>query len=263
MLSVQSRNMPKQTLVAYPVVHDVPALNGFLARVFGAVEKLRAIGGAGGYHTEVQIGDTLVMVGGGGPEVGWKGEARPMAFHIYVPDTDATYRVALEAGAESLQAPKDQDWGERTANVKDPAGNFWYIATFQGESYFSEGAPTVQPFLQPLHGASVVEFLTKAFGAEELGRAEAPDGTILHTTLKIGTSAMELFDANGIYQPVPGMFYLYVADVDAAYRRAVEAGAEGLGAPADQAYGDRTASVKDVAGNLWYVAAPIGGGQSG
>ncbi|SPE41297.1 conserved hypothetical protein [Candidatus Sulfopaludibacter sp. SbA3] len=205
----------------------------------------------------MQIGDTMLMIGGGGPDVAWQGDARPMAFHIYVPDVDAAYQRARHAGAESLQAPADQEWGERTANVKDPAGNFWYIATFQGENYFSEGAPTVQPFLQPLRAEPVIDFLKTAFGAQELGRAVSADGVILHTTLKIGSSAMELIDAIGIYQPMPGMFYLAVENADAAYGRAIDAGAESVSPPADQSYGDRTGAVKDVAGNTWYVASRI------
>ena len=225
--------METQTVTAYPVVQDVPALIAFLGKVFGAMETLRMAGLAGGYHAEVQIGGTLLMIGGGGREVGWKG------------------------GAESLQVPTDQEWGERTANVRDPWGNCWYITTFQGENYFSEGAPTVQPFLQPLRAEPVIAFLTNAFGAIETGRATTPEGVILHTTLKIGNSAMELIDAAGIYQPMPGMFYLYVADADAVYSRAVECGAEAISAPADRPYGDRNGAVKDVAGNLWYIASHI------
>src|ERR1039457_6370191 len=168
--------METQTVTAYPVVHDVPALNAFLGRVFGATEKLRAIGSAGGYPTEGEIGDSVLMIGGSGPNVAWKGEARPMAFHIYVPDTDATYQRALDGGGASLQAPADQEWGERTAHVKDPWGNCWYIATFQGANYFSDGAPIVQPFLQPRHAEPVVAFLTGALGAIEAGRAVTPEG---------------------------------------------------------------------------------------
>ena len=249
--------MEPQTVTAYPVVHDVPALIAFLGQVFGATEKLRLTGSAGGYHAEVQIGDSVLMIGGGGPDVAWKGDARPMAFHIYVPDTDATYQRALDGGGESLQAPTDQDWGERTANVKDPSGNCWYIATFKGENYFSEGAPTIQPFLQPLRSEPVITFLTSAFGATETGRAATPDGVILHTTLKIGNSSIELIDAIGIYQPMPGMFYLHVADADAVYGRALESGAESISAPADQPYGDRNGAVKDVCGNTWYIATRL------
>jgi uncharacterized glyoxalase superfamily protein PhnB len=243
-----------QTVTAYPIVSDVPALIEFVTRVYGAKEKTKSVGSAGGYHVEVQIGDTGLMMGGGGTGVRWKGEARPMAFHIYVPDVDATYRTALEAGARSLQAPKDQEWGERTANVKDPVGNNWYIATFQGNNYFSEGAPTVQPFLQSERAEPVIAFLVDAFGAIETGRATGPDGAILHTTLKIGNSAMELIDAAGEYQPMPGMFYLHLGDADASYTRALECGAESVSAPVDQPWGERMGAVKDGAGNFWYVA---------
>jgi PhnB protein len=249
--------MDTQTVTAYPVVHDVPALIGFLVQVFGATEKLRVVGSAGGYHAEVQIGDSELMIGGGGPEVAWKGDARPMAFHVYVPDIDATYRRALAGGAESRQDPADQHWGERTAHVKDPWGNYWYIATFKDEKAAPKGMPTVQPFLRPLRSEPVIAFLTGAFGATEYGRATAPGGAILHTTLKIGNSSLELIDAVGIYQPMPGMFYLYVADADATYARALECGAVALSAPADQPYGDRNGSVRDVMGNAWYIATRL------
>jgi uncharacterized glyoxalase superfamily protein PhnB len=229
-------------------------LIGFLTKVFQAEETFRAVGSAGGYHCEARIGDCMMMIGGGGSDVSWKGESQPMAFHVYVSDVDAAYNRALAAGAQSLQEPTNQPWGERTANVKDPSGNNWYIATFQGDNYFSEGAPTVQPVLHSTNSAPVIDFLACAFGAEETGRATSPEGKILHTTVKIGDSAMEFIDAEGIYQPMPGMFYLYVPDVDAVYRRALEAGATSISEPADQPYGDRSGGVEDPAGNKWYIA---------
>lgn len=249
--------MESQTLVAYPIVEDVPVLVHFLRAVFGAVQKVSGVGSAGGYHAELQIGDTRLMAGGGGAEVAWTGDARPMAFHIYVPDTDATYRLALANGARSLQEPADQEWGERTANIQDPSGNCWYIATFKGENYYSEGAPTVQPFLQPERAIPVIEFLAAAFGAVELGRAVGDDGALLHTTLKIGNSAVELIDATGIYQPMPGMFYVGVADVAAAYRKAIAAGAESISKPGDPSRPDGSGIVLDVADNIWYIGAPV------
>jgi uncharacterized glyoxalase superfamily protein PhnB len=162
----------------------------------------------------------------------------------------------MERGSVSLQEPADQPWGERTANVKDPFGNHWYIATFKGENYFSEGAPTVQPYLHPVGAEAAIDFLKRAFGATEEGRSASPEGIILHTTLKIGDAALEMSEADGIYQPMPGMFYFYVPDVDSVYRRALEAGATSISEPADQFYGDRSAGVKDTIGNLWYFATP-------
>ena len=166
-----------RTLTPYPVVDNVSGMIDFMKAVFGAshtVEETFRTRASGGYHCEVRIGDCMMMIGGGGPEVSWLGNSRPMAFHIYVPDTDAAYARALAAGATSLQEPMTQPWGERTANVKDPFGNNWYIATFQGDDYFSEGAPTIQPYLHPVHSAPVIDFLERAFDARETGRVTSP-----------------------------------------------------------------------------------------
>jgi PhnB protein len=243
-----------RTLTPYLVATDAAGLVDFLKQTFEATENFRSVGSAGGMHCEMRLGDSMMMVGGGAPGLEWQGESQPMAFHVYVPDIDATYRRAIDAGAVSMQEPADQEWGERTGHVKDPAGNNWYIATARGENYFSEGAPSVQPYLHPLRGEPVINFLKRAFGAVELGRYTNPEGVILHTTLKIGNSQMELGDADGPYRPMPSMFYVFVPDVDASYRRALAAGATSMNEPADQPYGDRGAAVKDPFGNQWYLA---------
>ena len=67
----------------YLVVHDAPALIDFVARVFGAEERSRVVGPGGGVHAEVQIGDSMLMIGGGAPEVPWRGQQWNTAFHLY------------------------------------------------------------------------------------------------------------------------------------------------------------------------------------
>ena len=247
-------------LHAYPIVQDVPGFVAFLKNVFGPSHKIESkelhVGSAGGYHGEVQIGDSLLMMGGGAPNLSWKGASAPMAFHIYVPDVDAAYARAIAARAKSLQPPKDQEWGERTANVKDPFGNNWYIATFKGATYHSEGAPTIQPYLQPIKAVPLIDFIVKAFDATETGRAEM-NGAILHTTIKVAGGAIELCDASDAYPPMPGTFYLYVPDVDASYKQALAAGATSIYPPTNHDYGDRGAGVKDGFGNTWYLGTPI------
>jgi PhnB protein len=246
------------TLTTYLVAPDADALIGFVTKTFGAEETFRSgPGSEGGLHAEVKIGDSMLMVGGGAAGMKWRGTPMPSAFHIYVPDCDATYARALEAGATSITKPADQEYGERTANVKDASGNFWYIATFKGESYRWEGAPTLQPYLHPLRAEPVLKFIKRAFGAEELGRYTAPDGVIHHTTVKIGNAYMEMGEANGPYQPMPTMFYLYVEDCDALYKRARAAGATSISEPTDQPYGDRSGGVTDPFGNKWYIATHI------
>lgn len=230
----------------------------FVKTVFSAEETFRTVGSAGGIHAEVRFGDTMLMIGGGGPDLAWKEHSRPMAFHVYVPDTDATYQRALAAGAASLSIPADQHWGERTANVRDSFGNNWYIATRTGSTWFFEGGPILQPYLHPVQPEPLIGFINRAFGAEEEGRAVSPEGRILHTTLKIGNGSLEISQAEGPYQPMPSMFYLYVPDVDASCARALEAGATSISAPADQSYGDRRGGVADAFGNQWYMATHIG-----
>jgi PhnB protein len=246
-----------RTVTPYIVVQDAPALIGFVAQVFGGEEKFRAIGSAGGIHAEVKMGDSMLMMGGGAPDLAWKGQTWPTALHIYVPDTDAAFERALAAGGVELHAPEDHDYGERGASVRDPWGNHWYIATAKGGHYQREGWGTVIPYLHPLRADPLISFLKRAFGATEIARYASPDGVIQHAEVRVNDSIVEMGEAHGPYPFMPTMFYLYVPDVDAAYRRALSAGAASEQEPADQSYGDRVAAVKDAFGNLWYMGTPL------
>ncbi len=245
------------TVTPYLVAQDAEAVIDFVKKTFGGEETFRAVGSAGGYHCEVRVEDSMLMIGGGGPGLSWKGDSMLGAFHVYVRDCDAVYRSALQAGAKSLGEPTDQEYGERSGSVIDAAGNHWYIATRKVGKYKWEGAPTIQPYLHPLRAEPVVSFLKRAFGAEELGRYTAPDGVIHHNTIKIGDSHLEMGEAHGPYQPMKSMFYLYVPNVDAVYRTALAAGARTIKEPADQPYGDRVGAVTDAFGNQWWIATHI------
>jgi PhnB protein len=245
------------TVTPYLVVPDVNAVTDFVKKTFGGEEIFRSVGSAGGYHCEVRVDDSMLMIGGGGEGVAWKGDAVLGAFHVYVRDCDAAYKRALEAGGKSLTEPADQEYGERTAGVIDGAGNHWYIATFKDSGYKSEGAPAIQPYLHPLRAEPVINFLKRAFGAEELGRYTAPDGVMHHTTIKVGDSQLEMGEAQGPYQPMKSMFYLYVPNVDAVYKTVLAAGAKAMNEPADQPYGDRVGAVTDIFGNQWWIATHV------
>ena len=197
------------TLTQYLVAEDADALVTFLKKTFDAEEMFRSgPGSQGGMHCELRLEDSMLMVGGGGPGLSFKGEPKRGAFHVYVRDCDATYERALAAGAESIAAPRDQEYGERSGSVKDKAGNSWYIATSKGDDYKSEGAPMLQPYLHPLRAEPVINFLKRAFGARDLGRYTDPLGVMHHATIEIGSSHMEMGEAQGPYQPMPAMFYL-------------------------------------------------------
>jgi len=98
------------------------------------------------------------------------------------------------------------------------------------------GFHTLTPYMTITGAPRAIEFLQKAFGAEELNRTTMPDGTIVNAELKIGDSMVYLAEARG-YGPRPSTIYLYVKDCDAFYRSAIQAGATSIMEPADQAVG--------------------------
>ena len=242
-----------RSVTPYLAVRPAGELIEFVKRAFGAQELLRTTGTGGGIHAEVRIGDTKIMIGGGGA---WSGTPTPTGLHLYVPDADGVYRAALGAGADSLYGPVDQPYGDREASVKDVAGNQWYIATHQAQSHVPEGLGTVTTFLHPRGAPALIEFLKHAFAAEEMAVHRGPEGTIVHAKIRVGGSVIEMGEAHDQWLPMPTMFYVYVDDVDAWYRRALDAGATSMETPALQPYGERRAAVRDAFGNQWYLASP-------
>ncbi|HXM23979.1 MAG TPA: VOC family protein [Terriglobales bacterium] len=246
-----------RTVTPYMIAADGPALLEFAKQAFGAVETFRAVGTAGGLHGEVRIGDSMLMMGGGLPGREFRATANVHALHLYVPDCDAVYERALQAGATSIDEPKDQEYGERSASVKDPAGNYWYIATHLGETYTAKGLNNVNVYMHPLRAEPVINFLKRAFGAREIAKYASPDGVVHHAEIRVGDSVVEMGEAHRKYPPMPTMFYLYVPDCDAVYQRALQAGATSIAEPVDHPYGDRSGGVKDAFGNQWYIATHI------
>ena len=242
-----------QSVMPYLPVRQAIELIEFVKRAFAAQELVRTTGSSGGVHAEVRIGDSRLMIGGGGA---WGGQPMPTGLHLYVPDADRVYQAALDAGADSLYAPVDQPYGDREAGVRDVAGNQWYIATHLTGDPVPAGLGTVTPFLHPRGAAELIAFMKQAFGAEEMGVHHDADGRLAHALLKLGGSAIEMGEAHGEWGPMPTMFYVHVDDVDAWYRRALDAGATSMETPALQPYGERRAAVRDTFDNQWYLAAP-------
>jgi PhnB protein len=102
-----------------------------------------------------------------------------------------------------------------------------------------------------------VAFLKEVFGAKERMRMEGPGGKIMHAEFEIGDSTIMLADPMPEWPVKTNSLYVYVEDVDAAYKRALQAGASSVREPQDMFYGDRTAGVKDPFGNSWGIATHI------
>jgi uncharacterized glyoxalase superfamily protein PhnB len=125
-----------------------------------------------------------------------------------------------------------------------------------------DGYTTITPVLSLRDAAGAIDFYKRAFGAEELFRMDGPGGKIMHAELRIGTGRVMLGEEApewGCQSPqslgaTPVHFYVYVDDVDAAFRRAVDAGAKEVMPVADMFWGDRIGSVVDPYGHRWELA---------
>jgi PhnB protein len=243
------------TITPYLIVPGAAQLIEFMKEAFGGTEILRVGRPEGGaiMHAEVKIGDSMIELGDATEQF----PARPAPIHLQVSDVDAVYKRSLEAGATSIYAPVDHEYGERGSGVVDAFGNHWYIATPFGGRPIHEGMRSVTLSLHPRGAAQMIDFLKEAFGAEETSRATSPDGKVVHASVRIGDSILEMGEAHGPYQPMPCGIHLYVEDTDALYERALRAGATSLAAPEDKPYGDRSAGVTDPFGNQWFIATHI------
>ena len=114
------------------------------------------------------------------------------------------------------------------------------------------GRPTLIPVLPG--GRKLIDFVTSVFGAKVAALAEGPGGSLAHAELAFGESLLMTGEGTGPVGITPGSASVYVPDVDAAYKKALAAGAKSVQEPTDQFYGDRTARIVDPFGNQWAIA---------
>ena len=118
-----------------------------------------------------------------------------------------------------------------------------------------EGYHTVTPYLVVRGAPKLIEFLEQAFGAQLSHQpVKRPDGSIMHTQVKIGDSQIMIGEESEMAMAAPCTLHLYVPDVDSVFQQAVKAGGSTIMEPMDMFYGDRSGGVKDPSGNSWYIA---------
>lgn len=265
----------------------------FYQRALGAKETFRFQIGDSIPHAELMIGESPIDVTGEWPEGGrFSAETlgnSPISISIQVPDVDAFAKHAVAEGMTLVREPKDQFYGHRDATLQDPFGYSWGVFTvkeemsveemhrrMQGLAHGPEGGQVSQPrkgvdpvprgfrmvtpYLVAEDGLALLEFTKEAFGAEELMRAVMPTG--VHAEVRMGDTRL-MMGGGLVGKKFPGTLqpnalHIYVEDVDAATRKAVSAGATLLEEPRDQEYGERSSTLKDKAGNMWYVATAKG-----
>jgi uncharacterized glyoxalase superfamily protein PhnB len=140
------------TLSPYLAVDDAAAAIDFYVRAFGAKERSRMPAPDGKIgHASVQIGDSIVMFADPFPQA----TARPpkelggtsVSLMMYVEDADAVFKQAVDAGATPQMEPDDMFWGDRLAQVGDPFGHSWQIATHKEDLTDEEVAERGRKFM--------------------------------------------------------------------------------------------------------------------
>lgn len=125
-------------------------------------------------------------------------------------------------------------------------------------AYKPDGYPSASVYLMCDDAARLIGFLHDVFGAEVLRRTERPDGRIAHVEVRIDDSVVMLADTTEGYPAVTAWLHVYVPDVDATYRRALDAGGTSVQEPAQKDDPDRRAGVADPCGNTWWLATQVG-----
>jgi uncharacterized glyoxalase superfamily protein PhnB len=272
----------------------------FYKQALGAKETFRFQVGDQIPAAELMIGDSKIYITGEWPEGGrFSAETlgnSPISISIQVPDVDKFVESAVADGMNLVAPPKDQFYGHRDARLADPFGYTWAVWTvieemsveemhrrMKGLTHGPEGGTMpgqaqgkgkkpavnpipagfrmVTPYLVAADAPGLLDFVGKAFGAEEKLRVETPNGG-MHGEVRIGDSHLML--GGGIPgRKFPGTLqqnalHVYVKDADAVCKQAVAAGATLIDEVRDQDYGERSGTVKDAAGNFWYIATAKG-----
>ena len=118
-----------------------------------------------------------------------------------------------------------------------------------------DGYTAVTPYLIVPDVLALFNYLQEAFGAKEIRRTPAPDGTALNVDIRISDAMVMLVQARPDHPHRPADLYHYVGNVDPVYARAIEAGGASLMEPDDTFYGERQAGIEDPAGNRWWISA--------
>ena len=124
--------------------------------------------------------------------------------------------------------------------------------------YKPDGYNSVSPYLVVDGAAATIEFLKQAFDAVELRRYAGEAGKIMHAEVRIDDTVVML--ADGVPPEWPALLahvHVYVSDVDAAYARALEAGAVSIQAPEKKEDADKRGGVQDAGGTTWWIATKV------
>jgi PhnB protein len=129
--------------------------------------------------------------------------------------------------------------------------------TVMNASYKPQGYSSVSPYLIVSGAQETIDFLIRVFDAVELQRFPDPHGKLMHAEVRIADTVVMLADGGGDWPPIAANVHVYVADVDATYQRALEAGATSVQVPVKQDDADKRGGVRDGGGTTWWIATRV------
>lgn len=130
--------------------------------------------------------------------------------------------------------------------TKNPKGN--------SVKAIPDGFHSVTPLLMVSEAEKLIRFIEEAFDGKQTSIFRTKDNQVMHATVRIGDSEIMISDAMERTPSGRSRLYLYVEDVDKVYNQALHAKGTSLRSPTDEFYGDRSAGVRDMWGNEWWIA---------
>ena len=116
---------------------------------------------------------------------------------------------------------------------------------------------TVSPYLIVSDAAGTIKFLENVFAATVLRIFPDAEGRLMHAEIRIDDTVLMLADSAPEWPPVSSYVHVYVADVDATYSRALQAGATSVQEPVKKEDEDKRGGVRDVGGTTWWIATRV------
>lgn len=269
-----NRSVPTNIILPHVVYEDVAEAVSWLTRTFGFTEHYRYGEPAGG--AQMHLGNSWIMVHRTRP-----GSATPaqlgqgtQSLTVFVEDVEGHYEHVKGAGARIVEELHDTEYGEFQYGVEDLAGHHWLFSRHARDVNPAEwGAavaepvaitPQISPMLSVRNGARAIEFYKGAFGAEVLFRVDGDGGAVV-AELSAGGSVFWLADESPEHlnfspESLGGStarMVMIVDDPDAAFQRAVAAGATVVWPVEDQRYGWRVGRIADPFGHHWEIGRPL------
>ena len=118
-----------------------------------------------------------------------------------------------------------------------------------GLTHKPSGYTTVSPYLVVGGASHTIDFLVRVFDAVELRRFPDATGKVAHAEVRIDDTVVMLADGGEGWPPIPSSVHVYVSDVDATYKRALEAGATAVQAPVKKDDADKRGGPSFAIGN--------------